>query len=93
MLSGFLRLGNEVVDLLGCYTALIDSYRRFGTTSESSLQRPGSFLGQLDILIFTKTTVGNSDLSVLSRYVRCTPRYLSRYSDSIRAGRSGIESR
>ena len=43
------RLVNEVVALQGCYAASIGGCRRFGTTSGSTLQRSGSFLGQIVI--------------------------------------------
>jgi len=52
VISGSRRLVNEVVALHGCYVASIGGCLRFGTTSESTLQRSGSFLGQTDILIF-----------------------------------------
>ena len=38
VISGFRRGVNEILVLPGCYTTLIDSYRRFGTTYRPHLQ-------------------------------------------------------
>ena len=42
VISDFRRRVNGILTLLGCYAALIGSYRRFGTTSRSHLQGSSS---------------------------------------------------
>jgi len=48
VISGFRRRMNETFGLLGCYVAVICSYRRFGTTYRSHLQGSSSLLGLPD---------------------------------------------
>ena len=42
VISGFRRGVNEIFALLGCYAAIIDRYRRFGTKYGYHLQRSSS---------------------------------------------------